>query len=243
MCGANGWSRIRKSRRTETGLVSQVIASLMKTIRAEMAVLKRRPSRSSVTFLMQAWSALSWAAVGCDVLDAGSEPDAAQQLRAALRVGGQALLELGFALLVHEQAPDAAEKAIDALDTLGAPRLHHLQRAHEHLVKAERVGAVLDENVVGVDHVAARLGHLLAVFAEDQALVDELEERLRGGDVAQVEEHLVPEPGVEQMQHGVFGAADVEIDARRGCSRRRQSAHCCRLSRSARTRRPRLPIQ
>ena len=43
------------------GLVSQVMASLTNTISAEMAVLKRMPSRSSVTFLMQACSALSCA--------------------------------------------------------------------------------------------------------------------------------------------------------------------------------------
>ena len=31
-------------------------------------------------------------------------------------------------------------------------------------------------------------------------------------DVASVEEHLVPEAGVEQVQHGVLGPADVEVD-------------------------------
>ena len=191
------------------------MASLMKTMRAEMAVLNRRPSRSSVTFLMQACSALSWAAVGWHVVDGRREPDLLQQLRAALRFGGQALLELGLALLVHEQAPHPAQETINALDAFGAPGLHHLQRPHEHLVEAEGVGAILGENIVGVDDVAARLGHFLAVFAEDQALVDELEEWLRRGDVAEVEEHLVPEAGVEEVQDGVLGAADVEVNAGR----------------------------
>ena len=49
--------------------------------------------------------------------------------------------------------------------------------------------------------------------ARDHALVDQALERLGRGHVAQVEEHLVPEAGVEQVQHGVFGAADVEVDA------------------------------
>jgi hypothetical protein len=31
--------------------------------------------------------------------------------------------------------------------------------------------------------------------------------------VAEVEEDFVPEPGVEEVQDGVFGAADVEVDA------------------------------
>jgi hypothetical protein len=30
-----------------------------------------------------------------------------------------------------------------------------------------------------------------------------------------LEEHLVPEPGVEQVQHGVLDTADVEVDAAR----------------------------
>ena len=64
MCGENGASKIRKSRKTETGFVSHVIASFTKTIIAEMAVLKRIPSRSSVTFLMHVCNVLSWAGVG-----------------------------------------------------------------------------------------------------------------------------------------------------------------------------------
>ena len=109
--GAESGSRAGR----QTGLVSQVIASLMKTIRAEMAVLKRRPSRSSVTFLMQAWSALSWAAVGWVSLMPGASRMFSSSSGSALRFGGQALLEFGLALLVHEQAPHAPEKAIDAL--------------------------------------------------------------------------------------------------------------------------------
>jgi hypothetical protein len=59
MCGAKGCTRIKNSRSTAAGLVSHVIASFTNTIIAEMAVLKRSPSRSSVTFLMQVCSALS----------------------------------------------------------------------------------------------------------------------------------------------------------------------------------------
>ena len=33
--------------------------------------------------------------------------------------------------------------------------------------------------------------------------------------MAEVEEHFVPEARVEQVQHGVLGAADVEVNARR----------------------------
>ena len=200
---------------TAAGLVSQVMASLTKIISAEMAVLKRKPSRSSVTFLMQAWSVLSWAGVAGDVLDGGAELDVVQASGSSCALRGLGLLEFRFALFIHEQPPDAAEKTIDAFDAFGVPRFDHFQRAHEHLVKPERVGAVFAQNVVGVDDVAARLGHLLPVLAEDDALVDQLEERLRRGDVAQIEKDVVPETGVEQMQHGVLDAADVQIDARR----------------------------
>ena len=45
------------------------------------------------------------------------------------------------------------------------------------------------------------------------ALVDQPRERLAGRDVAEVVQHLVPEPGVQQVQDGVLDAADVQVDA------------------------------
>ena len=123
-----------------------------------------------------------------------------------------AVVEDQFAVLVAEQSPDAAEEAIDAFQSLRAPRLGRFERAHEHLVHAQRVRAVFAHHVVGIDDVAARLAHLLAVLAEDHALVDEPHERFGRRDVAEIEQHLVPEPRVEQVQHRVLRAADVEID-------------------------------
>src|SRR5204862_2902963 len=61
--GAKGWSKIKNSRKIEIGFVSHVIASFTKTIIAEIAVLKRMPSKSSVTFLMQACSVFICAGV------------------------------------------------------------------------------------------------------------------------------------------------------------------------------------
>ena len=101
-------------------------------------------------------------------------------------------------------------------DAVHAPRLGLLERAHEHFVAAQRIRAVFRDHVVRVDDVAAALGHLLSVLAEDQTLVDETLKRLRCADMAEIEEHLVPEARVEQVQHGVLGAADVEIDAAGG---------------------------
>ena len=116
------------------------------------------------------------------------------------------------AVVADGGAPDLVQEAPQAFDARGLPGLLAFQGPHEHLVQAHGIRPVTFDNVVGVDHVAAGLGHLLAVFAQDQALVDELLERLRLGDMAQVEHDLVPETGIEQMQDRMLGAADVEID-------------------------------
>ena len=47
----------------------------------------------------------------------------------------------------------------------------------------------------------------------DVALVDQPPVRLAGADVAEVVEHLVPEPRVQQVQHRVLDTADVQVDA------------------------------
>mmetsp|Transcript_41348 Transcript_41348/g.109688 ORF Transcript_41348/g.109688 Transcript_41348/m.109688 type:complete len:644 (+) Transcript_41348:689-2620(+) len=107
---------------------------------------------------------------------------------------------------------DALLEAHDARDLLGLPRLDRLERAHEHLVEPHRIRAVRLDNVVGVDDVAARLGHLLAVGAEDHALVDELLERLLGRHQPEVVQHLVPEARVEEVEDGVLCATDVQVD-------------------------------
>ncbi len=69
------------------------------------------------------------------------------------------------------------------------------------------IGAFLD--LVGVDVDAPGVGVGVGL---DVALVEETAKGLGGGDVAQVEEDLVPEPGVEEVQDGVLGPADVEVD-------------------------------
>ena len=46
----------------------------------------------------------------------------------------------------------------------------------------------------------------------DVALREVLPERLLARDQTEVEQRLMPEPRVEQVQHGVLDAADVEVD-------------------------------
>ena len=65
-----------------------------------------------------------------------------------------------------------------------------------------------DDLVVGYECAAG----VFVRQAEDHALVEELFERLFRVDEPDIVEDFVPESRVEQVQDGVFGAPDVEID-------------------------------
>ena len=54
----------------------------------------------------------------------------------------------------------------------------------------------------------------------DHPLMEETSHRFGRGDFTEVEEDLVPEAGVKKMQHGVFRATHIEIDAADVMSRR-----------------------
>ena len=62
--------------------------------------------------------------------------------------------------LFHNHTEGTLEKTEDTLHTFGIPRLDRLQRPHEHLVQAHAVRAVLADDIVGIDHILQRLGHL-----------------------------------------------------------------------------------
>ncbi len=147
-------------------------------------------------------------------------------------------------VVTHHGAPSAAEEAVHTFDALGLPRLHCIQRAHEHFVQTKAVGTVVAYHVIRVHDVLQGLTHLrhnlleldvgslleeLSVLffdfvgrdlgasgifvseGENHALVEEFLERFVGRDEAEVEQDLVPEAAVEQVEHGVFGTAHVEI--------------------------------
>ena len=65
-----------------------------------------------------------------------------------------------FIAVAHDRAPGAAEEAVHAFDALGLPRLHGVQRAHEHFVQTKTVGTVVAHNVIGVHDVLEGLTHL-----------------------------------------------------------------------------------
>src|SRR5271167_809074 len=99
----------------------------------------------------------------------------------------------------RDGVPDALEEAFNALDSTRLPGLHLLEGAHEHLVDAQSVGAIRPHDVVGVDDVASGLAHLLAVFAENDALVNEFGEWLGVANHTEIEKDLVPETCVEKV--------------------------------------------
>ena len=67
-------------------------------------------------------------------------------------------------------------------------------------------------DVVGVHDVAAALGHLLPVLAEDHALVVKLLEGLLARNDADDVKEFVPETGIEEVEDRVLGTADIKID-------------------------------
>ena len=95
-----------------------------------------------------------------------------------------------------KDAPSALQEPKRALDGLRRPRLIALQRTHKHLVQAQGIGPVLLYDHVGIDDVAARLGHLLAIFAKDHALMYQALKRLADRDQARIKQDLGPKPRI-----------------------------------------------
>ena len=109
------------------------------------------------------------------------------------------------------QAPHTVKEAAAALRALRAPRNRLIERAHEHLVHAESVRANFINNVIRIDDVAARLGHLLAVLAKNHAVAGALLVGFRRGNHANVMQEQMPETAVQQMQGRVLHAAVVPV--------------------------------
>ena len=67
------------------------------------------------------------------------------------------ILNLGrnFTFIGYGHAPDPGQEAGHAFHTFHLPGLHLFERAHEHFIEAQRIGAVVLHDVVGVDDVAA----------------------------------------------------------------------------------------
>ncbi len=114
------------------------------------------------------------------------------------------------------QVPHVVQPSHDALDAARIPRPALIPRADEHQVRPHRVGAVAVHQVVRVHHVAAALGHLLGVLAQDDALVEQPQHRLVEVHQPQIAHDLGPEAGVEQVHRGVLDAAGVLVHGQPG---------------------------
>ena len=64
-----------------------------------------------------------------------------------------------------------------------------------------------------VERVDVDLALVLVRVGEDVTLVEQARVGLFRRQVPEVVQHLVPEAGIQQVQHGVLDAADVEVDA------------------------------
>jgi hypothetical protein len=112
--------------------------------------------------------------------------------------------------LIH-QPPDTGEEPPAPLQPCVRPLDLFLWRRDEHHVQAQRIGAVLLDHVVGIDHVPLGLRHDLAVL-EDHALGQQPRERLVQVRHAQIAEDPAEEPRINQVQDRVLDPAAVEIN-------------------------------
>ena len=112
---------------------------------------------------------------------------------------------------VHEP-PETMQETAHAFDAGVAPIEIALGGRGEQTEEPRRVGAVPRDQVVGLDDVAARFAHRGAVL-DDHALGEEVAEGLVEREEAEIAQDFREEARVEEMQHRVFDAADVLVDA------------------------------
>ena len=128
-------------------------------------------------------------------------------------------------VLLSSSSPDCGSMVIGVqAERVGAVALAHLVGRH-HVVQRLAHLPVLttDGRAVPRETTVRALHDLLGWHVEaarvgvgvglDVALVEQPPERLHRADLAQVEQHLLPHPRVQQVQHRVLDAADVQVDA------------------------------
>ena len=117
-------------------------------------------------------------------------------------------------LALHDvlKRPYPVKKALAALDGVCVPWRRFFKVADEHFIKAKGICAVLFDNIVRVDHVAAALGHFFVVLAQNHAVACALLIRLFCGNNADVIEEFVPETAVKHVKGGVLHTAVVPVN-------------------------------
>ena len=79
-------------------------------------------------------------------------------------------------ITLEEECPQALQESAHTLDAVGVPRLAGLDGTQEHLIQAQRVGTIFFHDIIGINDVEHRLGHLLDSPAADVLAV--LEDKL-----------------------------------------------------------------
>jgi len=129
----------------------------------------------------------------------------------ALGIGGR--LGVGwFGAELVPQAPQPPQEFVHSGQRALRPRGVLIRRPDEQDVTAGGVSPVAVDDRRRADHVAGRLRHLLAVWAEDHPLREQRLKWLLHVEQVEVGEGLDEEPRVHQVQDRVLDAADVLID-------------------------------
>ena len=110
-----------------------------------------------------------------------------------------------------DQPIDAVQKARRAFDALLAPFQVFFRRRRKQRVHAAGIAAVFFGHIDRADHIAARLGHGHAALLH-HALREQPRDRFAVIHEAEVVHHFAEKPRIEQVQNGVFDAADVLVN-------------------------------
>ena len=111
-----------------------------------------------------------------------------------------------------KQAVNFADKTINAHQAFIRPHGHLVKRPDKHFIQTERIGAIGGDNIVRIDHIAARLRHLLAVFSQNHSVRRPALIRFLGRHQSQIIQKLMPETGIQQVQRGMLHSSVVPIN-------------------------------
>ena len=115
--------------------------------------------------------------------------------------------------VAHDKTIDPPEESLDALDAGVLPIEVAVRGSGEQHVETCAVGAVAGDHFIRRNHIPAALGHGRALVG-DHPLREEAPDGFVVLDQSQVAHHLGPEARVDQVQDGVFDAANVLIDGK-----------------------------
>ena len=125
-----------------------------------------------------------------------------------IQLSGRFIRDHAFA---RDHAIDTFQPLSGPIHALVAPWQRSFQRTHEHFIHAQRICTMACDKFIRVHDIAKGFRHLDPVGAENHALVEQFLERLVIGNHPAVMQYLVPESGIQQMQHRMFRTADIQI--------------------------------